>query len=68
MAAVRALSPRAIAVVTGYDADAVERGLGGARRDLRAPGSPRGTGDAARVALAVLPPDGVTLVAWATFR
>jgi bifunctional UDP-N-acetylglucosamine pyrophosphorylase / glucosamine-1-phosphate N-acetyltransferase len=62
LGAARALSPRAIAVVVGYEAEAVEREL--AAPDLRfvRQDPPRGTGDAARLALDVLPPDGVTLV------
>ena len=62
LTAVRALTPRAIAVVTGYGAEAVEREL--AARDVIfvRQDPPRGTGDAARLALAALPPDGVTLV------
>lgn len=62
LTAARTLAPRSVAVVTGYGADAVER-------ELAAPGvifvrqdPPRGTGDAARVALEVLPADGVTLI------
>ena len=60
--AVRDLAPRAIAVVVGHGADQVEQAL--AAPDLRfvRQDPPRGTGDAARVALAVLPADGVTLV------
>ena len=62
LAAVRALSPRAIAVVTGYEADAVERVLAGPDVIFVRQDPPRGTGDAARVALDALPPDGVSLV------
>ena len=62
LAAVRALSPRAIAVVTGYGAEAVERELAAPDVIFVRQDPPRGTGDAARVALSVLPPDGVTLV------
>ncbi len=59
---VRGLAPRAIAVVVGFEAEAVERAL--AAPDLRfvRQEPPRGTGDAARIALAALPSDGVTLV------
>ncbi|HMA32334.1 MAG TPA: NTP transferase domain-containing protein, partial [Casimicrobiaceae bacterium] len=60
LAAVRNLGPRAIAIVTGHGAQAVEAAL--AAPDIRfvrqAP--PRGTGDATRIALGVLPPDGIT--------
>ena len=61
LATARAMSPRAICVVEGTG-DAVrqrfpEPDLIWARQD-----PPRGTGDALRCALSVLPPDGVTLV------
>src|SRR5439155_20901714 len=61
LATARAMSPRAICVVEGTG-DAVrqrfpEPDLLCARQD-----PPRGTGDALRCALSVLPPDGVTLV------
>ena len=59
---VRALSPRAIAVVTGYGAEAVERELASLDLIFVRQDPPRGTGDAARVALSVLRTDGVTLV------
>ena len=62
LTAVRALAPRAIAVVTGYGADAVERELAAPDVVFVRQDPPRGTGDAARIALAALPPDGVTLV------
>jgi bifunctional UDP-N-acetylglucosamine pyrophosphorylase/glucosamine-1-phosphate N-acetyltransferase len=62
LTAVRALSPRAIAVVTGYGAESVERALAAPGVIFVRQDPPRGTGDAARVALAALPPDGVTLV------
>lgn len=62
LASVRALAPRTIAVVVGHGADAVEREL--AAPDLRfvRQDPPRGTGEAARLALDALPDDGVTLV------
>ena len=60
--AARALSPRAIAVVTGYGASDVERELAAPDVIFVRQDPPLGTGDAARVALAKLPPDGVTLV------
>jgi bifunctional UDP-N-acetylglucosamine pyrophosphorylase/glucosamine-1-phosphate N-acetyltransferase len=58
----RKLAPRAIAVVVGFEADAVEHAL--AAPDLRfvRQEPPRGTGDATRLALTALPGDGVTLV------
>ena len=59
---VRAVSPRAIAVVTGYGAEAVERELASLDLIFVRQDPPRGTGDAARVALSVLRTDGVTLV------
>jgi bifunctional UDP-N-acetylglucosamine pyrophosphorylase/glucosamine-1-phosphate N-acetyltransferase len=62
LATVRSLSPRAIAVVTGFGAEAVEQELGSLDVIFVRQEPPRGTGDAARVALSVLPPDGVTLV------
>ena len=62
LAAARALSPRAIAVVTGFGADTVEQQLGSLDLIFVRQEPPRGTGDAARVALSVLPMDGVTLV------
>lgn len=62
LATVRSLSPRAIAVVTGFGAEAVEQELGSLDIIFVRQEPPRGTGDAARVALSVLPPDGVTLV------
>ena len=62
LATVRSLSPRAIAVVTGFGAEAVEQALGSLDIIFVRQEPPRGTGDAARVALSVLPMDGVTLV------
>lgn len=59
---VRSLAPRAIAVVVGYGAEAVERELAAPDLVFVRQEPPRGTGDAARVALAALPSDGVTLV------
>jgi len=60
--AARTLAPRAIAVVVGHGGDAVERTLAAPDLTFVRQDPPRGTGDAARVALAALPPDGVTLV------
>jgi bifunctional UDP-N-acetylglucosamine pyrophosphorylase/glucosamine-1-phosphate N-acetyltransferase len=62
LAAARALTPRAIVVVTGYGADAVERELAAPDVIFVRQDPPLGTGDAVRVALARLPRDGVTLV------
>ncbi|HEX6138611.1 MAG TPA: bifunctional UDP-N-acetylglucosamine diphosphorylase/glucosamine-1-phosphate N-acetyltransferase GlmU [Casimicrobiaceae bacterium] len=62
LSTVRALSPRAIAVVTGYGAEAVERELAAGDVIFVRQDPPRGTGDAARIALGALPSDGVTLV------
>ena len=58
----RALSPRAIVVVIGHGAETVQAAI--AAPDLRfaTQDPPKGTGDATRVALDALPPDGVTLV------
>ena len=60
--AIRSLSPRAIAVVTGYGADVVEAELAAPDLAFVRQDPPNGTGDATRVALAALPPEGVTLV------
>jgi len=60
--AARALEPRAIAVVVGYRAEAVERALAAPDLVFVRQDPPRGTGDAARLAVDALPPDGVTLV------
>ena len=62
LATVRHLSPRAIALVVGYGAEAVEHELAAPDVMFVRQDPPRGTGDAARVALAALPTDGVTLV------
>ena len=62
IAAARALGPRAIAVVVGYGAEAVEREIAAPDLTFVRQDPPRGTGDAARLALSTLPPDGVTLV------
>ncbi|MFI4888041.1 MAG: NTP transferase domain-containing protein, partial [Burkholderiales bacterium] len=62
LTAARAVSPRTIAVVTGYGAEAVERELAAPDVIFVRQDPPRGTGDAARVALDVLPSDGITLV------
>lgn len=62
LAAARALAPRAIAVVVGYAAEAVERTLAAPDVIFVRQDPPRGTGDAARIAVDALPADGVTLV------
>ena len=62
LAAMRTLSPRTIALVVGYGAEAVERELAAVDVVFVRQDPPRGTGDAARVALAALPADGVTLI------
>jgi len=49
--AVRALSPRAIVMVTGYGAEAVERELAAPDVIFARQDPPLGTGDAVRVAL-----------------
>src|ERR1700692_302174 len=61
LATARSLSPRAICVVEGAG-DAVRRHFPHADLVWARQDPPRGTGDALRCALAVLPPDGVTLV------
>lgn len=63
LATVRELSPRALCLVVGHGADAVRAEVGAADLTVVTQDPPRGTGDAVRVALAALPPDGVTLVA-----
>jgi bifunctional UDP-N-acetylglucosamine pyrophosphorylase / glucosamine-1-phosphate N-acetyltransferase len=60
--AARTLGPRALVLVVGYGGDEMRTAL--TAPDLRfvSQDPPRGTGDAARRALAELPDDGVTLV------
>jgi bifunctional UDP-N-acetylglucosamine pyrophosphorylase / glucosamine-1-phosphate N-acetyltransferase len=60
--AARAIVPRAIVVVVGHRADEVERVLAAPDLIFVRQDPPRGTGDAARIALEAIPPDGVTLV------
>ena len=60
--AVRALGPRAIALVVGHGGDAVRAALAAPDLAFVTQDPPRGTGDAVRIALATLPEDGVTLV------
>jgi bifunctional UDP-N-acetylglucosamine pyrophosphorylase/glucosamine-1-phosphate N-acetyltransferase len=62
IAAARTLAPRAIAVVIGHGADAMRSALTAPDVLFVTQDPPRGTGDATRVALDVLPEDGVTLV------
>ncbi len=62
IAAARSLAPRAIAVVVGHGADRVRAMLAAPDLVFVLQDPPRGTGDAARVALHALPGDGVTLV------
>ncbi len=58
----RALSPRALVVVVGSGAEAVRTALAAPDIAFVLQDPPRGTGDAARVALDALPADGITLV------
>ncbi|MEO6567009.1 MAG: NTP transferase domain-containing protein, partial [Casimicrobiaceae bacterium] len=58
----RGLSPRALVLVVGSGADDVRQALAAPDLIFVAQDPPRGTGDAARVALDALPADGVTLV------
>jgi len=62
LAAVRTLAPRAIVVVIGHGGDAVRAAVHAPDLRFALQDPPRGTGDATRVALDALPPDGVTLV------
>ena len=62
LAAVRALSPQALALVVGHGGDAVAQALAAPDLTFVTQDPPRGTGDAVRVALAALGGDGVTLV------
>ncbi len=63
LAATRELSPRALCLVIGHGAEAVRAELAAPDLTVVLQDPPRGTGDAVRVALAALPPDGVTVVA-----
>ena len=60
--AVRSLAPRAVAIVIGHGGDAVKAALAAPDVRFALQDPPRGTGDATRAALEVLPTDGVTLV------
>jgi bifunctional UDP-N-acetylglucosamine pyrophosphorylase/glucosamine-1-phosphate N-acetyltransferase len=62
LATLRSLDPAAITVVTGFGAECVEQALAAPGVQFARQDPPRGTGDAVRVALGVLPRDGVTLV------
>ncbi len=62
IAAARRLAPRAIGVVIGHGAEAVRAAVAAPDVTFVIQDPPRGTGDAARVALEALAPDGVTLV------
>jgi bifunctional UDP-N-acetylglucosamine pyrophosphorylase/glucosamine-1-phosphate N-acetyltransferase len=59
---VRSLSPRAIAVVVGRGAEAVQAALTAPDLSFVRQDPPLGTGDATRIALAAMPGDGITLV------
>jgi bifunctional UDP-N-acetylglucosamine pyrophosphorylase / glucosamine-1-phosphate N-acetyltransferase len=59
---VRTLSPRAIVVVVGNGAEQVTAALAASDLVFARQETPLGTGDAARVALAAMPSDGVTLI------
>jgi bifunctional UDP-N-acetylglucosamine pyrophosphorylase/glucosamine-1-phosphate N-acetyltransferase len=62
LASARELAPRRICVVVGHGGDAVAQALAAPDLVFVTQDPPRGTGDAARVALAALPADGVTIV------
>jgi bifunctional UDP-N-acetylglucosamine pyrophosphorylase / glucosamine-1-phosphate N-acetyltransferase len=62
LAAAQVLAPRAVAIVIGHGGDAVQAALAAPDIHFVLQDPPRGTGDATRVALEVLPADGVTLV------
>ncbi|HYQ99516.1 MAG TPA: bifunctional UDP-N-acetylglucosamine diphosphorylase/glucosamine-1-phosphate N-acetyltransferase GlmU [Casimicrobiaceae bacterium] len=61
--AVRTLAPRALVVVVGHGGEEVRAALAAPDLAFVTQDPPRGTGDAARLALEALPSDGVTLVA-----
>src|SRR5512143_1367676 len=60
---VRTLAPRALVVVVGHGGEEVRAALAAPDLAFVTQDPPRGTGDAARLALGALPSDGVTLVA-----
>ncbi len=59
----RSLAPRRLCLVVGHDAERVRDALAAPDLAIVTQDPPRGTGDAARIALAALPDDGVTIVA-----
>lgn len=61
--AVRAIGPRAIALVYGHGGERVLEALAAPDLAFVLQDPPRGTGDAVRLALQALPSDGVTIVA-----
>ncbi len=63
IATARELAPRVLCVVVGHGAEEVRQALAAPDLVFVTQDPPRGTGDAVRQALAVLPADGVTLVA-----
>ena len=60
--AARGLTPRTIAVVVGHGGDEVAAALAAPDLQFVRQDPPRGTGDAARLALAAMPGDGITLI------
>ena len=56
LAAVRALAPRAVAIVIGHGGDAVQAAIAAPDVRFALQDPPRGTGDATRVALECFPP------------
>ena len=60
--AVRALAPRALALVVGHAGEAIRAALAAPDLAFVTQDPPRGTGDAVRIALAALRDEGVTLV------
>lgn len=60
--AARKLTPRALVLVVGRDAEVIRQALDAPDLSIVTQDPPRGTGDAVRVALADLPDDGITLV------
>jgi len=62
LAAARELAPRAVVIVIGHGGDAVREAVHAPDLRFALQDPPRGTGDATRVALDALPPDGVTLI------
>jgi bifunctional UDP-N-acetylglucosamine pyrophosphorylase/glucosamine-1-phosphate N-acetyltransferase len=60
--AARTLVPRTLVVVVGHGAERVEQALASPELRFVRQEPPRGTGDAARIALATLPDDGAVLI------